>query len=70
MFWWAVPVLYTGLLIFLVFGLLLLTFMLAMNVDSFSGILIPLGLPCIIGCIMMVVGFFFWALGDIWSPYI
>lgn len=76
MFWWAVPVLYTGLFIFLVFGFLWFTFAEAMNTANFDClpsvrviVLLCTGIPCVIGFLMTSIGFFFWVLGNIWLTH-
>ena len=76
MFWWAVPVGFTGFLLFVIFGLLFMFIMelmdgISLDHEIFACIpAIISGVLSIIGLIMMIVGFFFWALGDIWTPYL
>lgn len=76
MFWWAVPVGFTGFLLFVIFGLLFMFVMelmdgISLDHEIFAGIpAIISGVLSIIGLIMMIIGFLFWALGEIWTPYL
>lgn len=76
MFWWAVPVGFTGFLLFVIFGLLFIFVMelidgISLDYEIFAAIpAIISGVLTIIGLIMMIIGFLFWALGEIWTPYL
>ena len=80
MFWWAVPVGHTGLLIFLLSLIIILVLSLLIDIDDLHDFIecsiavkIIVGssvLIFVIGLLMMTVGFFFWALGEIWMPYL
>lgn len=81
MFWWAVPVGFTGFLSFSIFGFFLI--IMSSSTDDYglfvdskfhshieSAIFLFVFIPCIVGLLMMIIGFFFWALGEIWTPYL
>lgn len=77
MFWWAIPVMGTGFLLFCLFGIILMLLEVTEALVDFScelpvkiAIMAAVVIPCAIGLIMMVGGFFFWALGEIWTPYL
>lgn len=76
MFWWAVPVGFTGFLLLVIFGLLFMFVMeltdgVSLDHEIFAAIpAIISGVLSIIGLIMMIIGFLFWALGEIWTPYL
>lgn len=77
MFWWAVPVGFTGFLLFTVSLLAFLVATLLYESDFFPNhpnivtvIVLILVTLITIGIISMMVGFFFWALGEIWTPYL
>lgn len=76
MFWWAVPIGFTGFLLSVIFGLLFIFVMelidgISLDYEIFAAIpAIISGVLTIIGLIMMIIGFLFWALGEIWTPYL
>lgn len=73
MFWWSVPVGLTGFLvsaICVVVGLVLVGFVYDFDPDDMGKVGTVLKTILYIGLTAMVVGFFFWALGSIWSPYV
>lgn len=76
MFWWSVPFAFTGLLIAAIS--LVITLIICLLVDNTSlddarGFRCVLGAGAmfvLIGLAMALLGYFFWALGDIWGPYL
>lgn len=76
MFWWSVPVGYSGFLVMAIFGIL--SFLsgyvfLEGDVDPpriFYAAFWVFFIAFLIGILMMLGGFFLWALGEIWLPYI
>lgn len=77
MFWWAVPVGFTG---FLLFTISLLAFLVAtflyesdffpLHPNIVTIVVLILVALLTIGIITTMAGFFFWALGEIWTPYL
>lgn len=73
MFWWSVPVGFTGLLILGIAIVVLVIMAIISDEDIGDGVLFYIFMAVVaaagIGFIMAVNGFFFWALGEIWGPY-
>ena len=77
MFWWAVPVGFTGFLLFTISLLAFLVASLLYESDFFPQhpnivtiIVLILVALIAISFIAMITGFFFWALGEIWTPFL
>lgn len=77
MFWWAVPVGFTGFLFLAITLLAFLVSTIVINLEdfiewlNFTRILTKIFMFLIaIGFITMGTGFLFWAIGEIWTPYL
>lgn len=70
MFWWSVPVGQTGLMVTLISGLFACIFTIAIDGGELSIPSVVFWIFTAIGALAAIGGFFFWSLGEIWTPYI
>lgn len=76
MFWWSVPLSYTGLLIAGISLAIMFVVCLLVGdaaLDDARGFIYVMGAGAmfvLIGLAMALIGFCFWTLGAIWSPYV
>lgn len=77
MFWWAVPVGFTGFLlsVFCLLTFLVVIFLYELDFLTLHPNVVKIAVMILvalitIGFITMIAGFFFWALGEIWTPYL